>query len=207
MRKPLSLFCVLMLAVAAAGCSGSSDSGSSSGATTSTTASSKTSTTKAGGSSGSKTSDISKAEATDAFVSNLSEGSEDAGQLVIPKDADTGVAPKFVKTITVATIRENGVTAADIAKPGFDGAELGLTEDQGQELVDAFGACDVDIYQLFIEALTAGLTAEQQSCSRENLDKDLANALLVKTFSTGQSDKEFEAVVKDLTDKCDLPPA
>ena len=53
--------------------------------------------------------------------------------------------------------------------------------------------------------LTLGLTAEQQSCVADNVDGDQVERLLVANFSSGDSDKEFEAVIKTLTDACDLP--
>jgi hypothetical protein len=201
MRKLLVIVSVLTLSVLAAGCGSSSGSdGGSKDATTTTKA--KTTTTEG---TSEDPGDVTADGYTSAFVINLSKGSKDDGNLVLTEDEATCVAPKFVDAITVKTLQENDVTTADIEKPGFDGSALGLSEAQGEQLVAAFAACDVDIVALFAESLTAGLTPEQQSCVAEKVDPDLTKALLVKTFSTGKSDAEFEAVITDLTAKCDLP--
>ena len=208
MRKLLSLFCVLALGVVAVGCGGSSSDGASgSDAKTTTTSAAKTTTTDAGTKDtvDKDVSALTEQDYADAFVVNLSSGSKDSGNLVIPKSDAECVGPKFASTITVKILHDKGVTVAAIEDPSFDGSNLGLTTEQGQALVDSFDSCGVDIFALFAEALSGGFTADQQACVKEKLDKQLANALLVKTFSTGNSDAEFTAVTDDLTKKCNLP--
>jgi len=201
MRKLLVIVSVLTLAVVGAGC-GSSGGSDSAGDDATTTTGAKTTTTEG---TTEDPGDVTADGYTSAFIINLSGGSKEDGNLVISEEEATCVAPRFVDAITVKTLQDNDVTTADIEDPGFDGSALGLSEEQGEQLVDAFGACDVDITALFAESFTAGMTAEQQSCVAENVDADLTKALLVKTFSTGESDAEFEAVIADLTEKCDLP--
>ena len=202
MRKLLTLCCVLSLALVAVGCSSSDGSdGSGDG-----TATSKDKTTTTEGS----TEDVEGITAdgyTSAFVINLSSGSEDEGNLVISEEQATCVAPLFVDAITVKTLQANDVTTEEIEDPSWDGTSLGLSPKQGEKLVSSFGECDVDIVALFAEGLTGGLTAEQQSCVAENIDGDLVKAALAKTFSTGESDAEFEAVVTALGEDCELPGA
>lgn len=203
MRKLLVLVCALTLAGTVAGCSSSGGSDGADADPTTTTSEAKATTTTAAKGGGDV--EITPAEYITAFVTNLSSGSKDDGNLVLTEEQATCVAPKFVDAITAETLNEHDITTDDVADPGFDGSGLGLTEAQGEQLVDAFGACDVDIVALFAESLTMGMTTDQQACAAENVDPDLTRALLVKTFSTGESDAEFEAVIGDLTAACDLP--
>ena len=206
MRKLLTLLLVSVLAVVAAGCGASG--GSDSSGDNSTTTESKATTTEpddAPTDTSGTSVDVSAEDYTAAFVSNLSTGSIDDGDLVIAADEAECVAPRFLDAITVEVLQENEVTPEDVSEPSWDGSDLGLSLDQGQLLVDSFGECDVDIFTLFATSLTVGLTEEQQACAVENVDPDLTEALLVKTFSTGDNDAEFEAVIGDLTSKCDLP--
>lgn len=201
MNKLLAIACALALGLVAVGCG--SSGGSDGGDDTTTTEAARTTTTA--GSDGPSGTAPTAEEYTAAFVENLSNGTKEDGDLVLTEEQATCVAPRFVDAITVEVLQEQEVTVDDVAKPGFDGSGLGLSEEQGEQLVDAFEPCDVDIVALFAESLTMGLTAEQQDCAKENVDPDLTRALLVKTFSSGQSDQEFEAVLSALDEACDLP--
>ncbi len=140
-----------------------------------------------------------------AFVINLSSGKKDEGNLVLSEDEATCVAPRLVDAIGVQTFQDTDVTPDDIEQPRLRRAPCSTSaRSVGEEIVRGrSAACNVDIVALFAESLTAGLTAEQQSCVAENVDAKQVEALLVKTFSTGESDTEFEAVIEDLTQKCD----
>jgi hypothetical protein len=206
MKKLLVIVSALTLALVAAGCGSSGDSDGSASTTdagrSTTTEAKGSTTTKAGsGGSGGESADA----YAEAFVSNLSTGKKEDGNLVITEDQATCVAPKVVDAATVEALRSGDAGTDDIADPGFDWSDLGMTEAQAQEAIDAFAACDVDLTALFAESLTIGLTAEQQSCVADNVDGDQVERLLVANFSSGDSDKEFEAVIKTLTDACDLP--
>ena len=209
MRKLLSLFCVLALGLVAVACGSSSSDGSSGSkdTTTTTSAGAKTTTTKAGttDTADKDVSALTEKDYADAFVVGLTTGNKDKGDLVLPKSDAQCVGPKFVSAITVDILKAKGVTLAAVKDPTFSESDLGLSAQQGQAMVDSFASCGVDIFALFAEAITGGLTADQQSCAREQMDKSLANALLVKSFTSTNSQKEFTAVTDDLTAKCKLP--
>jgi hypothetical protein len=211
MRKLLTLLCVVVLAAVAAGCGSSGGSDSTGGDATTTIKATTTTTTKAdggssdGGSSDGGTADGTAAEYEAAFATALSSGSVDNGNLVLPAAGAACVAPKYVEIITVDGLHKAGITVEDASDPGFSLSDAGIDEAQAQQVIDAFETCKVDIVSLFADGLSKGLTTEQQSCIAENVDPDLTKALLVKTFSTGKADTEFEAVLKDLTATCDLP--
>lgn len=210
MRKPLVLACALTLALVVAGCgsSGGSDADDSTTTTkakaaTTTTADGETTTTEGDGDV--TPTDVTAEQYEAAFVTSLTTGEEDGTDLVLPQAAAECVAPKFVDIITVETLNEAGVTEEDASESGFEPGELGLEESQGAEIVAAFGTCDFDIYAELAKGLSAGLGADVETCVAENLDPDLADAMLAKTFSTGENDAEFEALLADLQTKCDLP--
>ena len=206
MRKATALVCVVLLAVAAAGCSSDSSDGADE---TTTTVDSKievdskiTTTTRSGDVEPTK---VTAKEYTAALITGMTTGKAEQGDLVLTQDAADCVAPKFVEIMTVKRMNEAGLTAEDLTDPGFDATGLGLDEDEGAELVAAFGDCDFDIYGELASALTQGLPEEQQQCAAENIDHDQADAMLAKTFSTGSNDAEFEALINSLTEACDLP--
>jgi len=207
MRKPSLLVCVVVLAFAAVAC-GSSGGSDATDTTDTTKAADATTTTESDGppvTVDDSVADLTEDDYTEAFAANLSGGDKDSGQLVIGEDEAACVAPLWVDVIGVDALQAAGLTTDDVADPAFDGSVIDIDEDQGQEMVDAFETCDVDIYALFAESLTGGLTPEQQSCVAENQDKELVNELLVKTFADEDSDAVFEEVIGDLTTKCELP--
>lgn len=212
MRKLVTLFLVAVLALAAAGCgsSGSSDGGKDD--PTTTKAEGTTTTAPDGGDEADDEDEpappptkVTEAAYIAAFTKGMSTGDEKNGQLVLPAAAAKCVAPKFVAAATVKLLNRAGVTVEDAENPSFDVAQVGLDEDQAQALLDAYAACDFDIYGALASALTAGLGDDVASCTAENIDHDLADAMLVKTFSSGESDAEFEALLTDLQSTCDLP--
>jgi hypothetical protein len=208
MRKLLALTLVALLALVGAGCGSSGGSepaadGPTTTEATTTTADDDTTTTADGGDAAAT--DVTADEYAAAFVTSLTTGDRDGGDLVLPADAAKCVAPRFVEAITVDQLNEAGITEEDASDPSFDPSTIGIDEEQAQTMVDAFGACDFDIYAELAASLTSGLGSDVEACVEENLDEDLADALLVKSFSTGQSDDEFEALLTDLQASCDLP--
>ncbi|MCU1369752.1 MAG: hypothetical protein JWO77_946 [Ilumatobacteraceae bacterium] len=222
MRKLIAVSCALTFALVAAGC-GSSGGSDGSGSTTTTTKASATTTTTntTKGSATTTTTDASETTTTVAgddggdpgdadgyaasLVTSLTSGSKENGDLVITEEQAECVAPKIVELVTVEGFTEADISVDDAAASGFDPEDLGLDEGQGQELFDAFGACDVDLVAQFAESITIGLDDEQAACAAENVDAGLVEALLVKSFSTGESDAEFDAVLADLETTCQLP--
>ncbi len=198
MRKLTVLICTLAVALVAAGCGSSGGSDSSGDDSTTTT------TEADGGDSGDEEVQVTAEEYAAAFVTSLTSGTKDDGDLVLPDDAADCVAPKFVDAMTVELLNENGITVEDVSDSSFDPSEVGIDEEQAQAVVAAFADCDFDIYAELAASLTMGMAEEVQACTAENLDRDLADALLVKSFSTGQSDAEFEALLADL-ESCGLP--
>ncbi|HWJ98667.1 MAG TPA: hypothetical protein VNQ33_10940 [Acidimicrobiales bacterium] len=209
MRKLLVLTCAITLALVVAGCGSSGGSDGAEGTTTTkgdattTTAADDTSTTAGDGDVA--PTDVTAEQYAAAFAAGLTSGDADGTDLVLPKDAAECVAPKFVDIVTVETLNQAGITAEDASESGFEPGGLGLDASQGAAIVAAFGECHFDIYAELAKGLTAGLGEDVQQCTAANIDHDLADAMLAKTFSTGENDAEFEALLADLQKTCDLP--
>jgi hypothetical protein len=213
MRKLTALLCAVTLALVAAGC-GSSGGSDGSGDDPTTTEAKATTTTKADsgdegdeGGTDDAPADGTAQEYTAAFVTALSSGKAEDGDLVLPKAAAECVAPKWVDIMTLDLLHSSGTTVEDASDTSFDPADVGMDDGQASELVASFGECDFDIYAELALALSAGLGEDVQQCVSENVDPKLGEALLVKTFSTGESDAEFEAFLGALDKVCDLPDA
>ncbi|MFN8018398.1 MAG: hypothetical protein U0P45_09770 [Acidimicrobiales bacterium] len=140
-----------------------------------------------------------------ALATGLSSGDKDT-DLVLGEDEASCVAEKWIDAITVATLQDQDVDPKDVAEPGWDTTGFGLSKAQGGAMVDAFDPCGVDIYDELASALSGGFTDAQIACVRKEIDRDLARELLVVTFAGGEGTTEFEALIGQLTEACNLPP-
>ena len=124
----------------------------------------------------------------DAIAGQFRSGDDSEMQL-LGEQADC-VAPRWVDTIGVDTFEEHDVTPEDITDPDEDElTTLGLDEDQGNELYDAFEACDVDVPALLIDSLGTDdeLDEETRSCLADALDGDLVRSLMVAVVTKGDA--------------------
>jgi hypothetical protein len=132
--------------------------------------------------------DVSEAEQpyVDAMVENFRSGEED--ELTLTDEQAECVAPKWIDTIGVERLEEAGLEPADISSDGAsDVGELGLDEAEGNELYAAFGACDVEMMDLFIDSLAAeqDLSDEDRDCLAENFDEDFLQRVMVAALTQG----------------------
>jgi hypothetical protein len=122
----------------------------------------------------------------DAMVTSFTSG--DAGELTMTEDQANCVAPRWIDTLDVAALEAAGVEPDDIGSDSsMDLSDLELSEDQGGDLYDAFGACDVDVKDLFINSLAEGseLSDEDRDCLDENFDDDLLRRVMVVSLTEG----------------------
>lgn len=202
MRRTLALLAALALLLGAAACS-SDDEG----------ADDTTTTTEAGGDEATgdeEPPDLSDVSADDYVASlsgELSGGDPDAGDLVLAEGEAACVAEAWVEGIGVDRFVESGVAPADIAGSGLGIEEIQLDLDTAQGLIDDFGECDVDIAAKLAETLTIGLDETQRTCAIENIDPEVANALLLTAFTpeAGDGSAEFDALIEQLSGECELP--
>jgi hypothetical protein len=150
---------------------------------TSTTGSTATTTGATSGSVG----DASEEDYVAAVAATFTQGGEDDLQLT-DEQADC-VAPKWIDTIGVDRLKDKGISPDDIGDDADDAdiSDLGLSEDEGGELYDAFAACDVDIRQQFVDSLAADedVSEEAAACLDNAIDSDLLRRLIVTTLTQG----------------------
>ena len=73
----------------------------------------------------------------------------------------------------------------DLDDDGSALSDLGFSEEEGGELFDAFGACDVDVHLTFVNRLTQD--ANNAACISDAVTEDLLRRLVVASM-TGSGD-------------------
>ena len=122
----------------------------------------------------------------DAVIDNFRTADED--ELRLTDEQAECVGPKWIDTIGVERMEEAGLEPSDISSDSeSDIAELGLSEEEGGELYDAFGACDVDLEALFVDSLAADqdLTDEDRECLADNFDDDFLRRIIIVSLTQG----------------------
>jgi hypothetical protein len=82
-----------------------------------------------------------------------------------------------------------GIQPEDFASEGdVDFSTVGLTEDDGNAMYEAFSECDIEIKRLFVEGMTAeqNLSEEDAECLGDAVSADLLRRIRVKTFVEGE---------------------
>ena len=142
-----------------------------------------------GGCGGDDDDDVSEDEQpyVDAFVASASDADEDELQLSGEQAECFGA--RFVDIVGVDRLEEAGVTPEDFGDDSsLDFSEIGLSEDEGEDIYDSFEECDVDIRAEFLNSLDAdgSLTEEDRECVEDAFDEDLIRRMLVTTFVQGE---------------------
>lgn len=122
----------------------------------------------------------------DALVASMQSGGE--GEWSLTDEQAKCVAPRWINTIGVDTLKDAGVEPEDIGDDaGSDLDDLNLTEDQGNRLYDAFGECDVDIAAAFTASLgdDDSLSEEDRECVAEAFDDDVLRRIMVTAITKG----------------------
>jgi hypothetical protein len=155
---------------------------------------------------------LSAADATEddylaAIERSLARGAE-TGQLVISSEQAECVAPKWLDIIGFDRLTEQGITPAqigdDIDDDGSALSDLGLTEDEGNALYDAFGECSVDVEQQFLTAITDELNQEAAACVADAVSGDLLRRLLVAVLVQGDAaEDELQADIGAAVAPCE----
>ena len=125
------------------------------------------------------------------YVESLVAGftSGDDEDLQLTQEQAECVAPRWVDTIGVDRITDAGIAPEDIGADGnSELSELGLSEDEGNELYDAFGDCDVDLQQAFVDGIAASgeLPDDVAACLEEHFDEDTLRQIMVVTITEGE---------------------
>ncbi|MCU1497536.1 MAG: hypothetical protein JWM47_1489 [Acidimicrobiales bacterium] len=198
MRKLTAALCVVLLIAGLAACSsnGASDSSTS---TSDGPAEGTTATTEGGSGV-----DGEAAAFTTALSEGLAAGDPDDGDLEVSEDEAACIAPQWIGTIGVDALVEGDVSPSDLEDPDFSFPGLGLGEDQGFDMIDAFVDCDVDIYEQFDDVVTEDLTDTQAACLRGEMDEDLARRFLAEAAIDDELSSGLEATLDAIDEKCKL---
>lgn len=138
----------------------------------------------------------------DAMIESLRES--DSEDLQFTDEQAECLAPQWLETITVDALREADITPEDLASDdvSVDLAPI-LDQDQGREMVDAFGDCGVDLETVFVEGLSAdgSIEADQAACLADALPDGYVEQLFAITLADGdEALDEDPALAETLTD-------
>ena len=75
--------------------------------------------------------------------------------LTIPEDQAVCVAERVVDIIRLERIQAAGLTPEEFAGDDLEFAALGISIDDGRDIIDSFDGCDFDFYDAFIESFSA----------------------------------------------------
>ncbi|MET0460256.1 MAG: hypothetical protein ABW195_13475 [Ilumatobacteraceae bacterium] len=123
----------------------------------------------------------------DAFSESLLQDGDDVD--ITQEQADC-IGAEFVDVIGVERLQETGVAPADVASGNdLDFSELGLDEDDGNDLYDAFGSCDVDLRETLVAALASddSMTEETRQCLEDGFTDDVVREFVVSAMVEGDA--------------------
>jgi hypothetical protein len=123
----------------------------------------------------------------DAMVEGMATADEE-GDLQLDSEQAECLAPRWVETIGVERLQEAGIEPDDFASDADpDLSAMDLSEDEGNELYDAFGACDIDLKSEFIASLAAdqNLSDEDAECLRDAFSDDFLRRIMVTSLIEG----------------------
>jgi hypothetical protein len=123
----------------------------------------------------------------DAFSASLQQDGDDVD--IAPEQADC-IGSTFVDVIGVERLQDSGVAPADVASGSdLDFSELGLDEDDGNDLYDAFGSCDVDLRDTLVEAIAAddSVSEDVRQCLEDGFTDDVVREFVVAAMVQGES--------------------
>jgi len=134
--------------------------------------------------------DVEVSEEAQPYVDAMIESfdNSDPDELQIDRSQAECLAPRWVEAIGPERLAEAGIEPEDFADEGdVDLSSAGLSEEDGNEMYDAFAACEVDVKSLFVEAMGTDeeLSDEDTECLSGALDDELLRRIMVTSFVGG----------------------
>jgi hypothetical protein len=191
LARTLALLIAGAAVVLAAGCGDDDDDGAG-GTTAGTTAGTSSGTTGASSdTTGPRSGGTAGGADAQAYVDAMIESFDNADpdELQINREQAQCLAPRWVETIGTDRLAAAGIEPQDFGKEGnVDLTTVGLTEDDGNAMYDAFGGCDIDVKALFVESFSADrdVSEEDQVCLADAMSDDLLRRIMVTTFVEGE---------------------
>lgn len=138
--------------------------------------------------------DVSEAEKP--YVDAMAEGmaSAEDEELSLTEDQERCISARFVDVIGVERFEQAGIEPADLRtdEEALEFTEIDLSEDEGNRLYDSFGACDVDLRQVMLDAMAADeeITPEMQACMEGAFTEENLRKLMVTSMVKGEDAAE-----------------
>jgi hypothetical protein len=129
------------------------------------------------------------ASSDDPYVQALAQSMrEDPDDLQLDQEQADCLAPRFVEILDPARLEEAGITPEQLADDDDAIVQLGMSEEEGGQMYDALGECDVDARALFLEGMTedSGMSEEDRACLEEAIDDDFIRQLVAITLTQGE---------------------
>lgn len=134
----------------------------------------------------------------DAFAESLRQDGDD---LEITAGQADCIGTRFADLLGVARLQDAGVSPADVASGDeLDFSELGLDEDDSNEVYDVFGACDVNLRDNIVEAMGSdgSMTDDVRKCLEDRITDDVVREFF--TTAMVQGDAGSSATSPSLSD-------
>jgi hypothetical protein len=122
----------------------------------------------------------------DAMIESFDNAPPD--ELQIDREQARCLAPRWVEAIGAERLQAAGIEPRDFADQGdVDLTEVGLSEDDGNAMYDAFGECDIDVKRVFVESFSTDrdVSDEDKDCLADAMSDDLLRRIMVTTFVAG----------------------
>jgi hypothetical protein len=172
----------------AAGCSDDDDDDGASNTEGGTAGSPTTAAPTTAGSGSSGTAGSADAQAyVDAMIESFDNADPD--ELQINREQAQCLAPRWVDAIGADRLAAAGIQPRDFGAEGdVDLTEVGLSEDDGNAMYDAFGECDIDVKAVFVESFSADrdVSEDDKNCLADAMSDDLLRRIMVTTFVEGE---------------------
>jgi hypothetical protein len=123
----------------------------------------------------------------DAMIESFD--NSDPDELQIDREQAQCLAPRWVEAIGPERLAEAGIEPEDFSSDqDVDLSSADLSEDDGNEMYDAFEACGIDVKTVFVQSMATDedLSAEDTECLEGAIDDDLLRRILVTTFVEGE---------------------
>ena len=137
----------------------------------------------------------------EAMKRSMQASNEEDGDFVLTDGQIDCMAPRFIGIIGVDRLKENGVTPADIENDkAMDFSDFGMTEKDGNDLYDSFGACDINLREMMLTSMAADedMTPEMQKCMEDVFTDENLRRFMVSSMVEGDAAMENDPLMAQL---------
>jgi len=112
------------------------------------------------------------------------------------------VAEISVDAIGVDAFTSRGLTAAQVANPSFEFAQLGMTRPVADAVVDSYKTCGVDTRTLVLASVASVVKPPQAACVNGRVDEQLAHDVLAELLMFGTSSPATSVKIRAIARAC-----